>query len=211
MGKKKGCFILLVDLMIQRPPDLPSFLLSKRIIYLAMPIIPKVTELIIAELLYLQFDDEKKKICFYINSTGAIPNETKHDNFGNESGNFSIFDSLKYIKPKIHSLAIGSAWGEAAILLGSGEPGFRSALPSASIMLRQFIQTNTQKQASDLNIYRLHGRSINKEIIKILSKQTGNSKSKILKTILKPRYFTPEEAVEFGIIDKVLVTNRTMN
>merc|ERR1712054_60176 len=93
------------------------------------------------------------------------------------------------------------------MLLCAGESGFRSALPSASIMIRQSMQFVNQMQASDIDIYRYQIRNVNKEITWVFSKHTGNSQEKIAKDIIRPKYFTPEEAVEYGLIDKVMGTN----
>lgn len=192
------------DATSQTPPDLPSFLFKQRIAYLAMSLVPQVTELILAQLLYLQYDDEKEPIYLYINSTGVPSGIRKHDKLGYEAESFAIYDTMRCIKPKIHTLAIGSAWGEAAILLGAGEAGQRGALPSATIMIRQPMQRVTQMQASDIDIYRQQIRNTNAKIVRMLSKHTGHSQNKIAKDIMRPKYFTPEEAVEYAIIDKIM-------
>merc|ERR1712118_632314 len=98
---------------------------------------------------------------------------------------------LQYVKSKIHTLAVGSAWGEAALLLCAGSIGNRSALPSASIMIRQPMQRITQMQASDIDIYRRQIRNTNIEMARILSTQTGHSQEKIIADILRPTYLTP--------------------
>jgi ATP-dependent Clp protease protease subunit len=107
------------------PPDLPSLLLNERIVYLGMPLVPAVTELIIAELLYLQYQDPDKPIRIYINSTG-----TSHYNgepVGFETEAFAICDTMNYIKPPIHTICLGSAMGMAAMLLSAGTKGSRAS------------------------------------------------------------------------------------
>merc|ERR1719456_935998 len=106
---------------LQTPPDLPSYILKERIVYLAMSLVPQVTELILAELLYLQFDEATKPIHLYINSTGVPSGVRRQDKLGFEAEAFAIYDTMHSLKPEIHTMAIGSAWGEAALLLTAGK------------------------------------------------------------------------------------------
>ncbi|MTJ51504.1 ATP-dependent Clp protease proteolytic subunit, partial [Anabaena sp. UHCC 0253] len=113
------------------PPDLPSLLLKERIVYLGMPLVPAVTELIVAQLLYLQSDDPEKPIKIYINSTGTSGYSGEPIGFETEA--FAIYDTMKYIKPPIHTICIGSAMGMAAMILSAGTKGCRASLPNSSI------------------------------------------------------------------------------
>lgn len=122
------------DASTQSPPDLPSFIFKERIVYLGMTLVPSVTELILAELLYLQYEDKKKPIQLYINSTGSSKDGQK---YGYDTEAFAIYDTIQYVSPPVHTIAVGTAWGEAAMLLAAGSRGNRAALPSASIMLKQ--------------------------------------------------------------------------
>ncbi len=125
------------------PPDLPSLLLKERIVYLGLPLFSDddakrqlgmdVTELIIAQLLYLEFEDPEKPIYFYINSTGT--SWYTGDAVGFETEAFAICDTISYIKPPVHTICIGQAMGTAAVILSSGTKGQRAALPHASIVL----------------------------------------------------------------------------
>jgi ATP-dependent Clp protease protease subunit len=189
------------------PPDLPSFLFKERIVYLAMSMVPQVTELMLAELLYLQYIDKEKPIYLYINSTRVPSGVNKLEKLGYETEAFAIYDTMQYVKAKIHTLAVGNAWGEAALLLCSGNPGKRSALPSASIMIRQPMQRITRMQATDIDIYRQKIRCVNIEIVKLIAKHTGHSQYKVANDIIRPKYFTPEESVEYGLIDDVMSEN----
>ena len=92
------------DAASQPPPDLPSYLFKERIIYLGMTLVPSVTELILAELLYLQYEDPKKPIYMYVNSTGTSKKGSK---FGYEAETFAIYDTIQYIKPPLHTLCVG--------------------------------------------------------------------------------------------------------
>lgn len=189
------------DATEQTPPDLPSYLFKERIVYLGMSFVPAVTELMLAELLYLQYDNPNRPIYMYINSTGVAKGAGK---LGYEAEAFAIYDTMRYIKPAVYTVCVGNAFGEAAMLLAAGNQGNRAALPSASIMLRQPIQRFTQMQASDIDIYRNELRKTNTNVVNLLSKHIGHSQEKIAKDILRPKYFNPYQAVDYGIIDKVL-------
>lgn len=126
------------------------------------------------------------------------------DKLGYEAEAFAIYDTMRYIKPPVYTICVGNAFGEAAMLLAAGKEGNRAALPSASIMLRQPMQRFTQMQASDIDIYRNEIRKTNTNVVNLLSKHIGHPVEKISKDILRPRYFNPYEAVEYGIIDNVL-------
>ncbi|MDJ0677179.1 MAG: ATP-dependent Clp protease proteolytic subunit [Calothrix sp. MO_167.B42] len=181
------------------PPDLPSLLLKERIVYLGAPLVPEVTKLIIAELLYLQSDDPDKPIKIYINSIGT--------SFGDqpiafETEAFAIYDTMKYIKPPIHTICIGQAMGMAAMLLAAGTKGCRAALPHASIILRQPI-SSSRGQATDIQIM-ANEVFVNKQaIIDILARSTEQPAEKIYKDMDRMFYMTPQQAVEYGLIDRV--------
>lgn len=189
------------DATEQTPPDLPSFLFKERIVYLGMSLVPAVTELLLAEFMYLQFDNPTKPIYLYINSTGV---QKGGDKLGYEAEAFAIYDTMRYVKPAVGTVCVGSAYGEAAMLLAAGEWGKRAALPSATIMIRQPIQRFQQMQASDIDIYRNETRKTNANIVDLLSKHTKQEPDKIAKDILRPKYFDPHAAVEYNIIDRVL-------
>jgi len=128
------------------PPDLPSLLLKERIVYLGMPLVPAVTELIIAELLFLQYEDPDKPIKIYINSTGTSGYSGEPVGFETEA--FAICDTIRYIKPPVHTICLGSAMGMAAMLLAAGTKGFRASLPHASIVCTNPRRTRGVKQAT---------------------------------------------------------------
>mmetsp|Transcript_7139 Transcript_7139/g.15985 ORF Transcript_7139/g.15985 Transcript_7139/m.15985 type:complete len:173 (-) Transcript_7139:315-833(-) len=109
------------DASSQSPPDLPSYIFKERIVYLGMTLVPSVTELILAELLYLQYEDSNKPVQLYINSTGTSKDGQK---YGYDTEAFAIYDTIQYIKPPVHTVAVGTAWGEAAMLLASGAKVF---------------------------------------------------------------------------------------
>lgn len=182
------------------PPDLPSLLLKERIVYLGMPLVPAVTELIVAELLFLQSDDPEKPIKIYINSTGT--SGYSGDPVGFETEAFAIYDTMKYIKPPIHTICIGSAMGMAAMLLSAGTKGCRASLPNSSIILHQ-PKSYAQGQATDIQIRAKEVLANKSTMLAILSETTGQSREKVEKDMDRLFYITPHEAVEYGLIDKV--------
>jgi ATP-dependent Clp protease protease subunit len=197
------------------PPDMPSLLLKERIIYLGLPLFSSddvkrrvgidVTELIIAQLLYLQFEDPEKPIRFYINSTGTSWYDG--DAIGYETEAFAICDTLSYIKPPVHTICIGQALGTAAIILSSGAKGFRASLPHASIVLNQ-PRTGTQGQATDIQIRAKEVLANKQSMLDILAKTTGQSPEKLAKDTDRMLYMTPHQAVEYGLIDRVLESTK---
>ncbi|KAH6755120.1 CLP protease R subunit 4 [Perilla frutescens var. hirtella] len=189
----------------QPPPDLASYLYKNRIVYLGMSLVPSVTELILAEFLYLQYEDEEKPIYLYVNSTGTTKGGEK---LGYETEAFAIYDVMRYVKPPIFTLCVGNAWGEAALLLAAGAKGNRSALPSSTIMIKQPI-ARFQGQATDVELMRKEVRNVKDELVKLYAKHIGKSPEEIEADIRRPKYFSPSEAVEYGIIDKVLYNERS--
>lgn len=183
------------------PPDLPSLLLNERIVYLGMPLVPAVTELIVAELLYLQYDDPDKPIKIYINSTGT--SGYNGDPVGFETEAFAICDTMRYIKPPIHTICLGSAMGMAAMLLSAGTKGCRASLPNATIILNQ-PKSYAQGQATDIQIRAQEVLANKATMIDILSRNTGQTSEKIAKDMDRLFYITPYQAVEYGLIDRVL-------
>uniref|UniRef100_A0A7S3DYX8 ATP-dependent Clp protease proteolytic subunit n=1 Tax=Chloropicon laureae TaxID=464258 RepID=A0A7S3DYX8_9CHLO len=191
---------LIGDANTQPPPDLPSFLFKERIVYLGMTLVPSVTELLVAELLYLQFEDPQKPIYFYINSTGTTK---QGDKMAYDAEAFAIYDTLSYVKNPVYTVCVGTAWGEAAMLLAAGEKGHRAALPSSTIMIKEPIATK-RGQASDLDLARLELREVREEVVKTLAKHTERTIEQVSEDIKRPIYMKPEKAIEYGIIDKVM-------
>ncbi|XP_062146966.1 ATP-dependent Clp protease proteolytic subunit-related protein 4, chloroplastic [Alnus glutinosa] len=189
----------------QPPPDLASYLYKNRIVYLGMSLVPSVTELILAEFLYLQYEDADKPIYLYINSTGTTKGGEK---LGYETEAFAIYDVMRYVKPPIFTLCVGNAWGEAALLLSAGAKGNRSALPSSTIMIKQPI-ARFQGQASDIELARKEVKNVKAELVNLFARHVGKSPEQIEADIRRPKYFSPSEAVEYGIIDKVLYNERS--
>ncbi|MBD1911474.1 MULTISPECIES: ATP-dependent Clp protease proteolytic subunit [unclassified Leptolyngbya] len=199
------------------PPDLPSLLLKERIVYLGMPLFSSddvkrrvgvdVTELIIAQLLYLQFDDPEKPIFFYINSTGTSWYDG--DAIGYETEAFAICDTLSYIKPPVHTICVGQAMGTAAMILSAGTKGYRASLAHATIVLNQ-TRTGAQGQATDIQIRAKEVIANKTATLEILSRNTGQDPEKIDRDTDRMLYLTPQEAKEYGLIDRVLESTKQL-
>jgi ATP-dependent Clp protease protease subunit len=183
------------------PPDLPSLLLHNRIVYLGMPLVPAVTELIVAEFLYLQYENAEKPIYMYLNSTGTSNPDGSSAGFETEA--FAIADTMNYIKPPVHTICVGQALGTGAMLLSSGEPGQRAALPNATIMIHQ-PRTQARGQASDIAIKAKEVLYNRKQCFEIIAKTSKQPLTKVMKDASRTKYLTASEAVEYGIIDKIL-------
>ena len=199
------------------PPDLESLLLKERIIYLGLPLFSSdelkqqvgidVTQLIIAQLLFLQFDNPEKPIYFYINSTGT--SWYTGDAIGFETEAFAICDTMNYIKPPIHTICIGQAMGTAAMILSAGTKGCRASLPHATIVLNQ-NRSGAQGQATDIQIRAKEVLQNKQTMLTILAENTGQTAEKIAKDIDRTFYLTPAKAKEYGLIDRVLESTKEL-
>ncbi|KAG0577250.1 hypothetical protein KC19_5G141900 [Ceratodon purpureus] len=184
------------------PPDLPSLLLDARICYLGMAIVPAVTELIIAELLWLDFDNPSKPIYFYINSSGT-QNEKK-ESIGFETEAYAIADTIRYVKSKVYTINCGQAFGQAAMLLSIGEKGFRALQPSSSTKL--YSPKVNQSSGSSTDMW-IKGRELDANTdyyIDLLATGTGKPREEIANDIRRPKYFRPQEAIDYGLADKII-------
>jgi len=178
--------------MGERAYDIYSRLLKERIIFLGGPVEDYSANLIIAQLLYLASEDEKKDISFYINSPG-----------GSVSAGLAILDTMNHVKPKISTVCVGIAASAAAVLLSAGEKGKRFALPNAEVMIHQ-PWGGAQGQAADIEITAKHILKIRERLNKILAKNTGQTISKIEKDVDRDYFMDADEAKKYGIIDEVL-------
>jgi len=185
------------------PPDLPSLLLDSRIVFLGMPLVPAVTELIIAELLYLQYKDRNKPMFLYINSTGTT--RADGETVGFETEGTAIYDAMRHVRNEVHTVAFGMAMGQACMLLASGHQGKRFMLPHTTAMLQQpRVPTTGQRQAIEIQIKWREVLAQKQAFLKILSKHTGHSMQKLDADWQRPLYMTPRDAIEYGIADGVV-------
>lgn len=182
----------------ERAYDIYSRLLKERIIFLGTPIDDMVASLIIAQLLFLEAEDPEKDIYLYINSPGGVV-----------SSGLGIYDTMNYIKPEVVTTCMGQAASMGAILLAAGSKGKRFALPNARIMIHQPLG-GAEGQASDIEIAANEILRIRKILNDILSTTTGKPIKEIEKDTDRNYFMSAPEALNYGIIDKVL-ENRNAN
>lgn len=199
-GRRKSTFVQSAP-DVGPPPDLPSLLLHNRIVYIGMPLVSTVTELIIAQLLYLNYESKKRPITMYINSSGSAAPDGKAVGFETEA--FAIADVMKYIGPPIHTIALGQAFGTAAMLLANGDKGHRFALPNAVILLNQ-PRTYVRGHATDIAIKAKEMAENRRVNCELLANACGKPVETLLEDTSRTKYLQPEEAVEYGLIDRVL-------
>ena len=176
----------------ERALDVWSRLLLDRIVFLGTDITAEVANAIIAQLLFLESEDPEKPIHLYINSPG-----------GDVSAGLAIYDTMHYIQAPVATLCSGRAMSMGAVLLAAGEPDMRSALPHASILIHQPLG-GVRGQASDIEIHAKEILRLRKVLSAILVKHTGQPDERIEKDSDRDFFMTAEEAVEYGIIDRIV-------
>ena len=176
----------------ERSYDIFSRLLNDRIIILSEEVNSTTASLIVAQLLYLEAQDPDKDIQFYINSPG-----------GSVTDGMAIYDTMQYIKCDVSTICVGMAASMGAFLLSSGTKGKRLALPNAEIMIHQ-PSAGTQGQITDMAIHLKRLEVIKKRLNAILADNTGRSVEEITAACARDNFMTAEEAVAYGLIDKVI-------
>jgi len=176
----------------ERAYDIYSRLLKDRIVFVGGSIDDAVANTVIAQLLFLESEDQKKDIEMYINSPG-----------GSIASTLAIVDTMKYIKPDVSTVCVGMAASGGAWVLSAGKKGKRFALPNSDIMIHQPLG-GTEGAASDIAITAEHIVKTKKNLIKIMAKNTGKSEAQIERDLDRDFYLSAEEARKYGIIDKVI-------
>jgi len=176
----------------ERAYDIYSRLLKERIIFLVGPVNDNVSTLITAQLLFLESENPKKEISFYINSHGGLV-----------TAGLGIYDTMQYIKPPVSTLCIGQASSMGSFLLAAGEKGKRLSLPNSRIMVHQ-PSAGYQGQATDIEIHAKEILDLKKRLNKIYSKHTKKSEDEIKKALERDKFMSPDEAKDFGLIDEVV-------
>lgn len=189
---------MLVPMVVEKSPhgerayDIYSRLLKEHIIFLGGPINDEVANLVIAQLLFLQSEDPKKEISLYINSPGGAVTAT-----------LAMVDTMNFIKPDVATYCVGLAASGAAILLSAGAKGKRYALPNAEIMIHQ-PHGGAEGQATDIEITAKQILKMRDRLNKILAKNSGQKLEKIESDVERDFFMTSDEAVKYGIVDKIL-------
>lgn len=175
----------------ERAYDLYSRLLKDRIIFLGTPINSQVANAIIAQLLFLESADPNKEIYMYINSPG-----------GEVNAGMGIYDTMRYVKPDVATICIGSAASMGCFLLAAGTKGKRFALPHARIMMHQ-VQGGTRGSAPDMTIQYEEMVFLNDTMMSVMAKNTGKPLNEVKDVFARDKYMSPTEAKAFGIIDDI--------
>jgi len=176
----------------ERAFDIYSLLLKERIVMLGMPINDQVANVVIAQLLYLEREDPDKDISLYINCPGGII-----------SAGLAIYDTMQLIRPDVSTICVGMAASMGTVLLCAGAKGKRYALPNATIHLHQAVG-GAQGQAADIEIAAREIMRLQALLRNILIKHTGQTEEKVTHDTDRDFYLTPEQAVEYGLVDEVI-------
>ena len=176
----------------EREFDIFSRLLNERIIFLGTPIEDQVANLVVAQLLHLESQDPDKDISIYINSPG-----------GSVYSGLAIYDTMRFVKPDIHTMCVGVAMSMGSLLLAGGTKGKRAALPNSRILIHQ-PSAGFEGQSTDIEIHAREILSVRDRLDDIYAEHTGRSKEEVRADMERDRFFSSEQALEYGLIDRVV-------
>ncbi len=188
----------LIPMVVEKSPqgerayDIYSRLLKDRIVFIGSPIDDDVANAVIAQLLFLESENQKEDIKMYINSPG-----------GQVTSALAIYDTMQYVKAPVQTICIGMAASAASVLLSAGTKGKRMILPNAEVMIHQVLG-GVQGQATDIDIHAKHILKTRDRLNKILAKHTGQKLARIETDTERDYYMSAEEAVKYGIVDKMI-------
>ncbi len=178
----------------ERAYDIYSRLLKERVVFLVGPVTEVTANLIVAQMLFLESENPDKEISFYINSPG-----------GSVSAGLAIYDTMQFIKPNVSTLCVGQAASMGALLLAAGAKGKRFCLPNSRVMIHQPMG-GFQGQASDVEIHAKEILFLKGKLNEIMAKHTGQDIKSIDRDTDRDNFFSAEQALTYGIVDKVLST-----
>jgi ATP-dependent Clp protease protease subunit len=176
----------------ERSFDIYSRLLNERIIFIGTPIDDQVANLVVAQLLHLESADPDKDVSVYVNSPG-----------GGVYAGLAIYDTMQFIKPDVQTICFGVAMSMGSLLLMGGTKGKRSALPNSRILIHQ-PSSGFQGQATDIDIHAREILDTRKRIDALYAKHTGQDEEQVHRDMERDRFFTAEEAVDYGLVDRVI-------
>jgi Protease subunit of ATP-dependent Clp proteases len=182
----------------ERSFDIYSRLLNERIIFLGRPVDDQIANLIVAQLLHLESDDPDKDISLYVNSPG-----------GSVYAGFAIYDTMRFIRPPVQTICVGMAMSMGSLILAAGEAGKRYTLPNARILIHQ-PSGGFQGQSTDIGIHAEEALKLRRRMEEIYAEHTGQPVERVHDDMERDRFFTPEEALEYGLVDRV-ISNRDDN
>ena len=195
----------LVPMVIEQTPkgersfDIFSRLLKERIIFLNGEVNDTMSSLVVAQLLFLESENPEKDIFMYINSPGGVV-----------TSGLAIYDTMQYIRPKVSTICMGQACSMGSLLLTAGAKGLRYSLPNSRIMIHQ-PSGGYQGQATDIEIHTKEILDIKKRLNNIYVKHTGQKLKDVEKNMERDNFMSPEKALEFGIIDKIITSRNEIN
>jgi len=176
----------------ERSYDIYSRLLKDRIVFLGTPVDDDVANVVIAQMLFLESEDPDKDINLYINSPG-----------GSVTAGLAIYDTMQYVKPDVRTICVGIGMSAAAMILAGGAPGKRSALPNAKIMIHQG-SGGFRGTPADIQIAAREILDMTRRMAEIISRHSGQDVDQVLRDIDRDRFMSPEEAMDYGLIDAIM-------
>ena len=177
----------------ERSFDIYSRLLNERVIFLGTEVNDETANLVVAQLLHLEAEDPEKDIQLYINSPG-----------GHVYAGLAIYDTIRFIKPDVATICCGIAMSMGSLILAGGAPGKRQALPNSRILIHQ-PHGGYQGQTTDIAIHAREAQFLRRRIEEVYAEHTGRAVEQVGEDLERDRFFTPDEAVEYGLIDRVFV------
>jgi ATP-dependent Clp protease protease subunit len=180
----------------ERSFDIYSRLLNERIVFLGTPVDDQIANLIVAQLLHLESEDPDKDISLYINSPG-----------GHVYAGLAIYDTMRFIRPDVRTICFGIAMSMGSLLLAGGAPGKRMALPNSRILIHQ-PSGGFQGQATDIEIHAREALELRARVDAIYAEHTGQSVEQVNRDMERDRFFTAEQAVEYGLVDQVISSHQ---
>ena len=178
----------------ERSFDIYSRLLRERVVFVGSPIDDDIANLVVAQLLHLEADDPDKDIQMYVNSPGGVV-----------YAGLAIYDTMRFIKPDVATICCGVAMSMGSLILAGGAPGKRSALPNSRILIHQ-PSGGFQGQATDIQIHARESLALRERIEEIYAAHTGRPQEQISLDLERDRFFTPEQAEDYGLIDRVIAS-----
>ena len=175
----------------ERSFDIYSRLLNERVVFLGSAIDDEVANLVVAQLLHLEAEDPEKDVCLYINSPG-----------GQVYAGLAIYDTIQHIRPDVQTVCCGIAMSMGALILAGGAPGKRMSLPNGRILIHQ-PTGGFQGQATDVDIHARETLALRAHLDEMYARHTGQTVEQVHDDMERDRYFTPEEAREYGLIDRL--------
>jgi len=179
----------------ERSFDIYSRLLNERIVFIGQPVDDQIANLAVAQLLHLQAEDPDKDISMYINSPGGVI----------YSG-LAIYDTMQYVKPDVQTICFGMAMSMGSLLLAGGAPGKRMVLPNARVLIHQ-PSGGFEGQSSDIQIHAQEVLNLRRRVDEIYAHHTGQDIERVHDDMERDRFFTAEQAVEYGLADRVIETH----